>query len=240
MSLLKSEVDKGEELVKELQHEIESLSQRPDTENISLQTSPLYSPKRFPKSSQTSPLAGPKLTTPTKKIIEETTPITVDKPKGVSAPPTSDLHAEMAAVGVAMSDSYDSEVPTSEENLTNQMSSENTTQNNSFSEVGAVEQEKTTPTKLLMRSGDVSLYIVCEDYYPNTMSPNPDSDRELSLKKGEYIYIEGSEDDVGFFEGFNVNGKKGLIPSNYVKKLTDSPCKRLHVHVIFITLHFIL
>ncbi|XP_019848716.1 PREDICTED: peripheral-type benzodiazepine receptor-associated protein 1-like isoform X2 [Amphimedon queenslandica] len=240
VQLLKSEVSKSEELVLELQGAVDLLSQAPDTNNTYIQTSPLFSPQRYQKSSQTSP-ASVRVTT----IIEENTPSNQQESSPSnqqgSAPgnqqenvpsntaPSNqqvvyDLHSELAEVGVSVSDSYDSQMDTSNENLTNQISSDSTTQDNSLFEVGVVNSDKVTPT-FDVSSEAVSLYIVCDDYHPLTMSPNPDSERELSLRKGDYVYVDGSIDEVGFYTGYNPQGRKGLIPSNYVKKLTNDNFK---------------
>ena len=238
----------------ELQRVVDTLSQSPDTHNTYIQTSPLFSPQRYQKSSQTSPSAV-RVTT----IIEENSPSNqqenvvpsnqqenvVPSNQQENAIPSNqqgnapsnqrgnaasnqqtvyDLHSELAEVGVSVSDSYDSQLDTSNENLTNQISSNSTTQDNSLSDVGLVCSDKTTPI-FDFSSEDVSLYIVCDDYHPLTMSPNPDSERELSLKKGDYVYVQGTIDEVGFYTGYNSDGKKGLIPSNYVKKLSNNDCK---------------
>lgn len=39
---------------------------------------------------------------------------------------------------------------------------------------------------------------------------------ELSFKKGDTIYVSGEMDEDGFYEG-ELNGKRGLVPSNYLR-----------------------
>lgn len=219
-------------MVLELQGAVDILSRAPDTNNTYIQTSPLFSPQKYQKSSQTSP-ASVRVTT----IIEENTPSDQqenvpsnqqEKVPSNTAPSNQhvvyDLHSELAEVGVSVSDSYDSQMDTSNENLTNQISSDSTTQDNSLSEVDVTSSDKAAPT-FDVTSEDVSLYIVCDDYHPLTMSPNPDNERELSLRKGDYVYVQGSIDEFGFYTGFSPQGRKGLIPSNYVKKLTNNNCE---------------
>lgn len=243
---MKNELSQGEMLVKELQTELETTQQitsplSPDITHVSSQTSPLFSPKRLPKSSQTSPLFSPPKTSPggAKKLqnlpedeegtflegsFNETNSSNVKisytqrEGSNIIANTGSDLHSEMTALGMSISDPYDSEGPLASD-LTDPLSE--------TSDVGVVNTgNKTPPTLALLTEHDsVSLYIACEDYFPLTMSPNPDNDMELSLKRGDYVYVLGEADDIGFFMGQLANGKKGLVPSNFVKKLTDNPCE---------------
>ena len=57
------------------------------------------------------------------------------------------------------------------------------------------------------------------DYNPLELSPNVDSEVELSFRTGDVIIIYGDMDDDGFFMG-ELNGGRGLVPSNF---LTDIP-----------------
>ena len=57
------------------------------------------------------------------------------------------------------------------------------------------------------------------DYDPRELSPNVDSEVELSFRVGAVIIIYGEMDDDGFFMG-ELNGARGLVPSNF---LTDIP-----------------
>ena len=57
------------------------------------------------------------------------------------------------------------------------------------------------------------------DYDPRELSPNVDSEVELSFRTGDIITIYGEMDDDGFFMG-ELRGNRGLVPSNF---LTDIP-----------------
>lgn len=57
------------------------------------------------------------------------------------------------------------------------------------------------------------------DYDPRELSPNVDSEVELSFRTGDVIIIYGDMDDDGFFMG-ELNGSRGLVPSNF---LADIP-----------------
>ena len=57
------------------------------------------------------------------------------------------------------------------------------------------------------------------DYDPTQLSPNVDSEVELSFRAGDILVVFGEMDDDGFFIG-ELNGRRGLVPSNF---LTDVP-----------------
>jgi hypothetical protein len=57
------------------------------------------------------------------------------------------------------------------------------------------------------------------DYDPRELSPNVDSEVELSFRTGDIITIYGEMDDDGFYMG-ELHGSRGLVPSNF---LTDIP-----------------
>ncbi|XP_014673766.1 PREDICTED: RIMS-binding protein 2-like [Priapulus caudatus] len=60
----------------------------------------------------------------------------------------------------------------------------------------------------------VALY----DYDPQELSPNVDAEVELVFNTGDIIYVYGDIDDDGFFMG-EVNGIRGLVPSNFLQEL---------------------
>ncbi|KAM5179828.1 RIMS-binding protein 2-like isoform 2-T2 [Mantella aurantiaca] len=53
--------------------------------------------------------------------------------------------------------------------------------------------------------------------------PNENPEAELPLTAGEYIYIYGDMDDDGFYEGELMDGRRGLVPSNFVERVSDDP-----------------
>lgn len=59
------------------------------------------------------------------------------------------------------------------------------------------------------------------DYNPNEASPNVNPDDELSFRLGDIIYVHGNVHDDGFFFGELENGKKGLVPSNFLKEISS-------------------
>nr|XP_053651957.1 peripheral-type benzodiazepine receptor-associated protein 1-like isoform X1 [Cherax quadricarinatus] len=61
--------------------------------------------------------------------------------------------------------------------------------------------------------------IAMYDYDPQELSPNVDSEVELSFQTGDIIYVYGEMDDDGFYMG-ELRGQRGLVPSNF---LQDAP-----------------
>ncbi|KAG8450640.1 hypothetical protein GDO86_003060 [Hymenochirus boettgeri] len=51
--------------------------------------------------------------------------------------------------------------------------------------------------------------------------PNENPEAELPLTAGEYIYIYGDMDEDGFYEGELMDGRRGLVPSNFVERVSD-------------------
>jgi hypothetical protein len=39
------------------------------------------------------------------------------------------------------------------------------------------------------------------------------------LATGEYLFILSEEDEDGFYTGETLNGKRGLVPSNFVERV---------------------
>lgn len=74
----------------------------------------------------------------------------------------------------------------------------------------------------------VALY----DYDPRESSPNVDVEAELTFCAGDVVTVFGEIDEDGFYYG-ELNGHKGLVPSNFLEEvpddvevfLTDSPSR---------------
>ncbi|KAJ8280836.1 hypothetical protein GJAV_G00059670 [Gymnothorax javanicus] len=58
------------------------------------------------------------------------------------------------------------------------------------------------------------------DYDPQKNSPNDDMEVELSFHAGDVISVYGNVDEDGFFYG-ELNGRRGLVPSNFLKTLAS-------------------
>ncbi|XP_023605175.1 RIMS-binding protein 2-like, partial [Myotis lucifugus] len=62
----------------------------------------------------------------------------------------------------------------------------------------------------------VALY----DYDPRESSPNIDVEAELTFCTGDIICVLGDIDEDGFYYG-ELNGQKGLVPSNFLEEVPD-------------------
>lgn len=62
----------------------------------------------------------------------------------------------------------------------------------------------------------VALY----DYDPRESSPNIDVEAELTFCTGDIITVFGEIDEDGFYYG-ELNGQKGLVPSNFLEEVPD-------------------
>ena len=229
-----------------------------------MQTSPLLHPKMYPRSSQTSPMSSPKISPKDhNKTKLEDVPEDDKESNEISSLTTKalnsnghgfDLHSEMQAAGEMVVDVYDSDNIVEEE-IDNTVSSislssptndqpapltSNTSITNTNSDMVDSNKAPHTIQPLVIDPVEmVSLYIACDTYSPAVMSPNPDSDVELPLKKGDYVYVYGEEDEDGFYTGRLVSGRKGLVPSNYIRKLSDEASEfNNNFHCMFINLFY--
>uniref|UniRef100_A0A8K9WLB7 SH3 domain-containing protein n=1 Tax=Oncorhynchus mykiss TaxID=8022 RepID=A0A8K9WLB7_ONCMY len=66
-------------------------------------------------------------------------------------------------------------------------------------------------------------------YYNPYDGPNDNPEVELPLTAGEYIYVYGGMDDDGFYEGELMDGRRGLVPSNFVERVSDDDMISAHV-----------
>uniref|UniRef100_A0A672G3S3 TSPO associated protein 1 n=1 Tax=Salarias fasciatus TaxID=181472 RepID=A0A672G3S3_SALFA len=66
----------------------------------------------------------------------------------------------------------------------------------------------------------LQVFIARYSYNPYD-GPNDNPEVELPLTAGEYIYVYGDMDDDGFYEGELMDGRRGLVPSNFVEPPSD-------------------
>ncbi|KAJ7997370.1 hypothetical protein DPEC_G00228280, partial [Dallia pectoralis] len=66
----------------------------------------------------------------------------------------------------------------------------------------------------------LQVFIARYSYNPYD-GPNDNPEVELPLTAGEYIYVYGGMDDDGFYEGELMDGRRGLVPSNFVERVSD-------------------
>ncbi|XP_042187537.1 RIMS-binding protein 2 isoform X1 [Oncorhynchus tshawytscha] len=81
------------------------------------------------------------------------------------------------------------------------------------------ELSSTTRTKKRF-TGKVRLCVARYSYNPCN-GPNEHPEAELPLVAGKYLYVYGTMDDDGFYEGELLDGQQGLVPSNFVDFVKD-------------------
>ncbi|XP_048114414.1 RIMS-binding protein 2 isoform X5 [Alosa alosa] len=69
-------------------------------------------------------------------------------------------------------------------------------------------------------TGQVRLCTARYSYNPYD-GPNEHPEAELPLVAGKYLYVYGTMDDDGFYEGELLDGQRGLVPSNFVEFIQD-------------------
>uniref|UniRef100_A0A8C6V4G3 RIMS-binding protein 2 n=1 Tax=Neogobius melanostomus TaxID=47308 RepID=A0A8C6V4G3_9GOBI len=84
-----------------------------------------------------------------------------------------------------------------------------------------MEKELGSTTRSKLRyTGKVRLCIARYSYNPYD-GPNEHPEAELPLVAGKYLYVYGTMDEDGFYEGELLDGQRGLVPSNFVDFVQD-------------------
>nr|XP_039272092.1 peripheral-type benzodiazepine receptor-associated protein 1-like isoform X1 [Styela clava] len=91
---------------------------------------------------------------------------------------------------------------------------------NEDTEVEDFLEEELTQTMDHNDGGKLRVYIAKYTYNPYE-GPNDSPEAELPLVAGDYVYVYGSMDEDGFFEGELMNGRRGLVPSNFLEPVHD-------------------
>ncbi|XP_078081142.1 RIMS-binding protein 2 [Mustelus asterias] len=73
----------------------------------------------------------------------------------------------------------------------------------------------------------LKVFIARYSYNPFD-GPNENPEAELPLTAGEYIYVYGDMDEDGFYEGELMDGRRGLVPSNFIERVSDEDMLTLH------------
>ncbi|XP_067295808.1 RIMS-binding protein 2 isoform X2 [Pseudorasbora parva] len=88
-----------------------------------------------------------------------------------------------------------------------------------------------SPAPYTVSKGAAKLQVFIARYSYNPYDgPNDNPEVELPLTAGEYIYVYGDMDDDGFFEGELMDGRRGLVPSNFVERVSDDDFMSSHPH----------
>ncbi|XP_077596486.1 RIMS-binding protein 2 isoform X11 [Stigmatopora nigra] len=153
-----------------------------------------------------------------------TTPHAAGLSRGERSPGTK--HRELPTITVAKSASSSSKSETanvtskSDTHLSPHKSSP-THEVDTASEVEELDVDM-APTPYADSRGASKLQVFIARYSYNPYDgPNDNPEMELPLTAGEYIYVYGGMDDDGFYEGELVDGRRGLVPSNFVERVSD-------------------
>nr|XP_046266138.1 RIMS-binding protein 2 isoform X3 [Scatophagus argus] len=85
------------------------------------------------------------------------------------------------------------------------------------------------PAPFTVNRGAAKLQVFIARYSYNPYDgPNDNPEVELPLTAGEYIYVYGDMDDDGFYEGELMDGRRGLVPSNFVERVSDDDVMSTH------------
>uniref|UniRef100_A0A4W5L6U0 RIMS-binding protein 2 n=1 Tax=Hucho hucho TaxID=62062 RepID=A0A4W5L6U0_9TELE len=74
----------------------------------------------------------------------------------------------------------------------------------------------------------IVLYSFFPPSYNPCNGPNEHPEAELPLVAGKYLYVYGTMDDDGFYEGELLDGQQGLVPSNFVDFVKDEKMPSAH------------
>ncbi|KAM8898037.1 peripheral-type benzodiazepine receptor-associated protein 1 isoform 15-T17 [Spinachia spinachia] len=85
------------------------------------------------------------------------------------------------------------------------------------------------PVPYTASRGAAKLHVLIARYSYNPYDgPNDNPEVELPLTAGEYIYVYGDMDNDGFYEGELMDGRRGLVPSNFVERVSDDDVMSSH------------
>ncbi|OWF38817.1 Peripheral-type benzodiazepine receptor-associated protein 1 [Mizuhopecten yessoensis] len=80
----------------------------------------------------------------------------------------------------------------------------------------------------LGKKGPLQVYIAKYSYDPFQHSPNENPDAELSINTGDYLLVYGEMDEDAFYDGELIDGRRGLVPSNFIEKVKDEDLPEFH------------
>ncbi|XP_063751497.1 RIMS-binding protein 2-like isoform X3 [Eleginops maclovinus] len=140
-------------------------------------------------------------------------------------------HRELPTISVSKSSSSKSETthltPKSDTHLSPHKSSP-THEVDTASEVEELDID-VAPAPYITSRGAAKLQVFIARYSYNPYDgPNDNPEVELPLTAGEYIYMYGDMDDDGFYEGELMDGRRGLVPSNFVERVSDDDVMSTH------------
>lgn len=81
--------------------------------------------------------------------------------------------------------------------------------------------------------GRCKVFIAKYSYDPFKQSPNENPESELTIAAGDFLLVFGEMDDDGFFFAELLDGRRGLVPSNFVTKLTGEDLFEFQARVLY-------
>ena len=69
-------------------------------------------------------------------------------------------------------------------------------------------------------------------YDPFSQSQNDNPESELPLLSGDYVLVWGEIDEDGYLEAELMDGRRGLVPSNYITKLVGEDLMEFHQSMV--------
>ncbi|XP_028049736.1 uncharacterized protein LOC105829483 isoform X5 [Monomorium pharaonis] len=80
--------------------------------------------------------------------------------------------------------------------------------------------------------GRCYVYIARFSYEPFQHSPNANPEAELPVQGGDYLLVWGQPDEDGFLDAETLDGRRGLVPANFVQKLVGDDLLEFHQAVL--------
>ncbi|XP_063980047.1 uncharacterized protein Rbp isoform X2 [Diachasmimorpha longicaudata] len=80
--------------------------------------------------------------------------------------------------------------------------------------------------------GRCYVYIARFSYEPFQHSPNENPEAELPVQGGDYLLVWGQPDEDGILDAETLDGRRGLVPANFVQKLVGDDLLEFHQAVL--------
>ncbi|KAI4482819.1 hypothetical protein M0804_008672 [Polistes exclamans] len=80
--------------------------------------------------------------------------------------------------------------------------------------------------------GRCYVYTARFTYEPFQHSPNENPEAELPVQGGDYLLVWGQPDDDGFLDAETLDGRRGLVPANFVQKIIGDDLLAFHQAVL--------
>ncbi|OTF74223.1 RIMS-binding protein 2-like protein [Euroglyphus maynei] len=95
------------------------------------------------------------------------------------------------------------------------------------------EAEEIVDSIELPNRGRCKVFMAKYNYDPYKHSPNDNPETEVTLLAGDFILIFGNIDEDGYYYGELLDGRRGLVPSNFIEKLTGDDLFEFQARVLY-------